>query len=83
MWKVIHDPVANTAVAIIQINNPYPENHFESDKNLCPDCCKDLNWITWNTSDARLGYTYCCDVESFSQAVPYAPKLGSLPLLNF
>jgi hypothetical protein len=80
-WKVVHDEKQGTAVAVIQFNNPW--STVTAKDILCEDVCDQLSWVTWKVTDMRLGYTYCCDVASFSKAVPYAPNLGSLPLLDY
>jgi len=79
-WKVIHDEQAKDAVAVIQVNNPWAT--IKPEDILCENVCDQLDWVSWNVEDIRLGYTYCCTVESFSKAVPYAPNLGSLPLMK-
>lgn len=81
-WKVIHNQKHNNAIAVIQINNPWLANVRPEDI-LCPDVCQHVSWISWNPSDIVKGYTYCCDVASFKRAVPYAPDLGNLPLLDY
>jgi hypothetical protein len=80
MWKVIHDEKEGDAIAVIQVNNPW--NEIKPEDILCEDLCDQVPWVTWKVTDVRLGYTYCCDVASFYKAVPYAPNLGSLPLLQ-
>jgi len=79
-WKVVHDEQEGDAVAIIQINNPW--NPIKPEDILCEDVCDQISWVDWKVTDVRLGYTYCCTVESFAKALPYAPQLGDLPLLS-
>jgi len=80
-WKVVHDEERGTGVAVIQFNNPW--STVQPKDILCEDICDQLSWITWKVRDMRLGYTYCCDVASFHKALPYAPDLGNLPLLDY
>ena len=79
MWKVLYDEANQDGVVIIQINNPWAS--VTPEDILCNDVCDQLLWVKWKVRDIKQGYTYCCDVESFRKAVPYAPNLGSLPLL--
>lgn len=50
---------------------------------ICEDICHELSWVTWRVTDIRLGYTYCCSVQSFKEGLSYAPDLGSLALLDY
>lgn len=68
---------------MIVVNNPWIEQGDIADLILCEDKCDQVPWVNWDTQDIVKGYTYCCDVASFHAAVPYAPDLGSLPLLNY
>lgn len=76
---MIYDERENQAIAVIQINNPWeasPESQV-----FCPNLCSQISWVTWNITDKRLGYTFCCDIESFKNAVPFAPTFASAPTL--
>jgi len=77
---VIHDEAKHEGVAIIQINNPW--NTVGAGDIYCTDVCNQLSWVNWDITNVLLGYTYCCDVAAFHKAVPYAPNLGVLPLLE-
>ncbi len=34
-----------------------------------------MSWVDWSISDLTAGFMYCCAVEDFRRAVPYAPNL--------
>ena len=42
-WKLIHDPQANTATAVIGMNNPHLRNIPVQDI-FCPDVCQEIPW---------------------------------------
>lgn len=80
-WKVIHDPVSNTATAVVGINNPHLGMVTGADV-LCDDVCSQITWAPLsNRLDITKGYTFCCTVQSLRNAIPHAPNLGNLPLL--
>lgn len=80
-WKVVHDPVTNTATAVIGINNPHLTTITGADV-FCADVCNQLTWMTWtNRFEISKGYMFCCTVESLSNVVAHAPNLGNLNLL--
>nr|CAH0105950.1 unnamed protein product [Daphnia galeata] len=43
-WKLIHDPVSNTATAVLGINNPH--NKVVPADVSCPDVCDQVPWVT-------------------------------------
>lgn len=80
-WKVVHDPVSNTATAIIGINNPHLATVTGADV-FCNDVCNQLTWMSWtNRFEIAKGYMFCCTVQSLRNVVAHAPNLGDLPLL--
>ncbi|CAG7836268.1 unnamed protein product [Allacma fusca] len=81
MYKVIINEAARTGVAVVTINNPYSENHKAADV-LCQSVCNQITWITFDTSDFAKGYTYCCDVQTFYNALQVIPNPGNLPLMK-
>jgi hypothetical protein len=48
-WKLIHDPVSNTATAVLGINNPH--NKVVQEDVICPDVCDQVPWVTWTRLD--------------------------------
>jgi hypothetical protein len=43
-WKLVHDPAANTATAIVGINNPWL-NPVPSEAIFCPSVCQQIPWV--------------------------------------
>ena len=80
-WKVVHDPITNTATAVIGINNPHLTTVTGADV-FCADVCNQITWMTWpNRFDISRGYMFCCSVQSLRNVVAHAPNLGNLNLL--
>lgn len=79
-WKVVHNPVDNTAIALITINNPHM-TLVKKEDIFCPDVCNQVLWIYWDVSNIRNGYTFCCAVRDFSRVVLYSPQLN-VPLFG-
>ncbi|ODM90874.1 hypothetical protein Ocin01_15809, partial [Orchesella cincta] len=80
VWKVVHDPVGNSAVAFVQVNNAWVQKHNDI---LCNDLCNNLAWI--RSSDfnvVRKGFTYCCDVTELRKSIPYVPDIKYSGLLG-
>ena len=81
-WKLIHDPVAGTATAVIGINNPHLDRILPADI-ICPDVCHRIPWIDslkWKPTDISKGYMFCCTAEELHKAIPFAPNLSAAPL---
>ncbi|CAL8135447.1 unnamed protein product [Orchesella dallaii] len=73
VWKVVHDPVADSAVAIVQVNNAWVQTNRDI---LCTDLCNNLAWIRSSGFDTvRKGFTYCCDVAELRKSIPYIPAI--------
>lgn len=77
-WKVIHEPISDTATAVIGINNPHLERITPQDI-ICPDVCNQIAWVKWKLTDIEKGYTFCCTAQDLHKVVPYAPNL-TVPL---
>ena len=75
------DQSRNTGVAVVNIHNPYPEHHEDSDY-VCPDVCDQLPWVTWDTENVKAGLTYCCSVDSFKGFVPDIALPSGLGLMK-
>ena len=72
-WKLIHDPVSNTATAVLGINNPH--NNVVPEDVICPDVCAEVPWVTWTLTDVYKGYTFCCTAAELYKAINFAPNL--------
>lgn len=42
-WKLIHDPISNTATGVVGINNPHLKSVDPADI-FCPDVCDQVPW---------------------------------------
>ena len=92
-WKVVQDPMTNTAVAFIGSNDPCHISPLGavSKQVTCPIVilvlyftprCAEMPWVDWNLSDLDSGYMYCCSVEDAVKAIPAIPAMQSAGLLT-
>ena len=75
-WKLIHEPVSNTATAVIGINNPY--NPVMPEDIICPDVCDQIPWVNdaiFQINNVTKGYTFCCTAAELHKAISFAPNL--------
>ncbi|RZB39101.1 Endonuclease NS domain containing protein, partial [Asbolus verrucosus] len=70
-WKVVYNPAAKEGVALLGINNPYQNDVAKS--VICNDISSSLNWLHWNPTDLKAGYSYACTIDDLRQRVPYLP----------
>ncbi len=80
-WKVIHDPTAKKATAVIGINNPHLAKIKDEDV-FCPDICNQISWIKFERKIIARGFTFCCNVPSLHKVISYSPDLGNISLLD-
>nr|CAI5852362.1 unnamed protein product [Callosobruchus analis] len=78
-WKLIYSPIAKQGVVLIGHNNPYEKSIGKH--VICPDVSDKIEWVNWNRTNIREGYSYACEVDSFRKVVKYAPKLYVTGLL--
>ncbi|KAK9736699.1 DNA/RNA non-specific endonuclease [Popillia japonica] len=79
-WKVVHNPLTRAGVAIITVNNPYV---FDASKDvICTNICNQLNWITFQQTNAAIGYSYCCRVDEFRKNVTSLPNIDVTQVLT-
>ncbi|XP_059479376.1 uncharacterized protein LOC132199020 [Neocloeon triangulifer] len=76
-WKVMYDASAKKAVAFVGVNNPYKT----SVTKLCTDVCSKLTWLTWQPTNQKLGFAYCCELNDLRKNVPSIPALDATALL--
>lgn len=72
-WKVLHDPVAKTAIAFVGHNNPYDTSVAK--RALCTNICDKVNWLSWDARNITAGYSYCCDVTELQRVVKQIPDI--------
>jgi len=81
-WKVLHDPMANSGVALVGLNNPHSK---EVDPALlpCPALASHPLVDTVDLpQDVVRGYVWACRVEDLAANVPEVPELPKLILLE-
>ncbi|VEN40216.1 unnamed protein product [Callosobruchus maculatus] len=78
-WKLIYSPISKQGVVLIGHNNPYEKSIGKH--VICPDVSDKIEWVSWNRTNIRDGYSYACEVESFRKVVKYAPKVYVTGLL--
>ena len=70
-WKVLYEPQSHSAVAFLGLNDIYAADVTQT---ACPTVCDRLTvWFHGDYDDEKLGHITCCDLESFSKVVPFAP----------
>lgn len=76
-WKLIHEPISNTATAVIGINSPYLDPVMPEDI-ICPDVCDQIPWVNdaiFQLTNIARGYTFCCTAAELHNAVSFAPNM--------
>lgn len=76
-WKVVHEPISNTATAVIGMNSPYIDVVRPEDI-ICPDVCDQIPWVNsaiFSLTNITRGYTFCCTAADLHKAVSFAPNL--------
>merc|ERR1712002_190777 len=72
-WKLVRDPINDTAAVFIGLNNPHIK---KAPRKLCKDRCSEMSsWVKWSTDRLEAGYMYCCSVEDASKRIKAIPKL--------
>lgn len=79
-WKVVYNPSTKEGVAFVTINNPY--HAIDEDPQLCTNICNQLSWLSWQESDQKLGFSYCCNVDELRTTVSNIPELDVVGLLS-
>ncbi|XP_065169507.1 uncharacterized protein [Atheta coriaria] len=77
-WKVVYHPASKSGVAFIAVNNPYADNY----EPICTDICDQVTWPTWDPSNQKSGFGYCCDVNEFRTLVQTLPDFEVKSVLN-
>lgn len=76
-WKVVYDPATREGVALLTLNNPYQDTFDQ----ICTNVCDQITWLTWQPTDQKLGYSYCCNVAEFLTVVPEMEAIEVVGLL--
>jgi len=81
-WKIIHDPIANTGVAVVGVNNPHLTK-ITMEYILCPPLFH--HSLLDSLPDSEVishGYLYFCRVEDLAESVIEVPQLPEMGLLE-
>ena len=80
-WKILHDPVSESGVGVVGINNPHLDS-VSDDMILCPPVT-DHPLLTMDDPDNIVdGFMFVCTVEDLAKAVPEVPDLPTMSLLT-
>ncbi|TRY70863.1 hypothetical protein TCAL_06544 [Tigriopus californicus] len=82
-WRVLFDPLENTGVAFVGVNNPYLMEDEVNDFTVCSPLNSHpvMDGVN-NPTRLDYGLTYACTVEDLAAVFPEVPELGNLGLLT-
>jgi hypothetical protein len=81
VWKAVYDPISKAGVVFVGVNNPYVPNP-QGDYIICNNVCSSITWVTWDRTNIKKGYSYCCEVNDFRIKVKYLPRFTVSGLLT-
>ncbi|XP_022903813.1 uncharacterized protein [Onthophagus taurus] len=81
IWKIVYEPLNKSAVVMVGVNNPYRTQDDLAKDVICEDVSNRIAWVTWNTTNLKNGYGYCCDYHDFKKIVWNIPELEVNQLL--
>jgi len=80
-WKILHDPMSNSGVAVVGVNNPHLES-IPEDYIICPPLENHpILASVYHPEDIQKGYMWACRVEDLVKAVPEVPQFPAMDLL--
>lgn len=73
-YKVVIDLYTRKGIVLIGVNNPHatPEE-IANVYTICQDYSHLINWINWDRTNVKRGYSYACDVNDFIRTVNHLP----------
>lgn len=77
-WKIVLENRNKSCIVFLMTNNPFQE---KPDPIICNSICLEHGWPDIYVYPYR-GYMYCCTIEDFRSAVPYAPEFECLSVLD-
>lgn len=81
-YKILVDRKTQNGIVLIGVNNPYLDlKEILSDYVICKDVSDQINWVPWDKTNIKLGYSYACDVNEFMAVVKHIPDLNVKGLL--
>ncbi|KAM3965964.1 salivary protein Tsal2A [Aphomia sociella] len=75
-YKVVYEPRSKRGIAFVGINNPYYTMTEARELFFCEDICRgnrQFAWLSWHPDNPSEGYTFCCTIPDFRQAVHHLP----------
>lgn len=69
-WKVVKEPLSDSAIAFVTLNNPFATS---APKSLCQDICNDNGWDWKDRKTLSKGLTICCSVADLMDAIADIP----------
>ncbi|KAL5289060.1 hypothetical protein ACFFRR_009326 [Megaselia abdita] len=80
-YKVIKNMKTNAAIVVITLNNPFAK--LREIREFCPNICEKASLHNKNFKNIKRGYTFCCEVGTFTRIVNDLPtNFTSNGLLN-
>jgi hypothetical protein len=79
--KAVYEPISKAGVVFVGVNNPYVPNP-QGDYIICTNVCSNITWVTWDRTNIKKGYSYCCNVNDFRTMVKYLPRFTVSGLLT-
>nr|AKB95592.1 DNA/RNA non-specific endonuclease [Laodelphax striatellus] len=75
--KAVVDPVSKTGIAFLTVNNPYVTMEEIQEQNyvICEDICDELDWLTWDPTNIKKGYSYCCNIKDLAKSLDFMPEI--------
>ncbi|RZF33904.1 hypothetical protein LSTR_LSTR009928 [Laodelphax striatellus] len=75
--KAVVDPVSKTGIAFLTVNNPYVTMEEIQEQNyvICEDICDVLDWLTWDPTNIKKGYSYCCNIKDLAKSLDFMPEI--------
>lgn len=81
-YKIIVNPADQSGVVFIGVNNPHLSlSEILQNYVLCTDVSDRINYVNWQRTDIRRGYSYACDVNDFLRRVPHVTGINVSRLL--
>uniref|UniRef100_A0A1B6DIQ8 DNA/RNA non-specific endonuclease/pyrophosphatase/phosphodiesterase domain-containing protein n=1 Tax=Clastoptera arizonana TaxID=38151 RepID=A0A1B6DIQ8_9HEMI len=81
MWKLLYVENISSGIVFIGVNNPYL-TEVTSDYLICEDVCDKISWLTWDQTNIKKGFSYCCEVNDFFKTVTTLPELNVTSILK-
>lgn len=71
-YKAIKNIETNAAIVVITLNNPFAK--LRDINEFCPNVCERASLNNRNFKNIKRGYTFCCEVSSFTSIVNDLPS---------